>query len=175
MRSSRVSRPVRAASRAAIYVRAIEAASAVGLALAVCVIWLSQAFAGAARAEAQELKIDPNDRRQVLLGKKVYDSRCAACHGAKLEGQSDWRIRKPDGRLPAPPHDASGHTWHHSDEQLFLITKEGVSAIVPGYQSEMPAFRDLLNDSEIAAVLAYIKSTWPAEIRARQPGSVRRK
>jgi hypothetical protein len=27
--------------------------------------------------------------------------------------------RKPDGKLPAPPHDASGHTWHHADAQLF--------------------------------------------------------
>jgi mono/diheme cytochrome c family protein len=32
----------------------------------------------------------------------------------------------------------------------------------------MPAFKDVLNDHEIWALLAYIKSLWPAEIRARQ-------
>jgi mono/diheme cytochrome c family protein len=76
--------------------------------------------------------------------------------------------RKPDGRLPAPPHDASGHTWHHSDAQLFLITKKGLSAIAPGYESDMPAFGDKLSDAEITEVLEYIKSTWPERQRAYQ-------
>jgi mono/diheme cytochrome c family protein len=32
----------------------------------------------------------------------------------------------------------------------------------------MPGFHDALTVGEIAAILAYIKSTWPADIRARQ-------
>jgi mono/diheme cytochrome c family protein len=32
----------------------------------------------------------------------------------------------------------------------------------------MPAFEKRLTDDEIAASLAFIKSTWPADIRARQ-------
>jgi mono/diheme cytochrome c family protein len=117
---------------------------------------------------ASEIAIDPDDPAQVALGRRVYAAQCAACHGANLEGQPNWRERKPDGRLPAPPHDASGHTWHHSDAQLVKITKKGVSGIVPGYESDMPAFEDVLTDREIAAVLAFIKSTWPPEIRRRQ-------
>lgn len=62
---------------------------------------------------------------QAALGSTVYVQQCAACHGANLEGQPNWRKRKPDGRLPAPPHDATGHTWEHSDEVLFRVTKEG--------------------------------------------------
>ena len=27
--------------------------------------------------------------------------------------------------LPAPPHNETGHTWHHPDEMLFAITKYG--------------------------------------------------
>jgi mono/diheme cytochrome c family protein len=74
-----------------------------------------------------------------------------------------------NGRLPAPPHDASGHTWHHSDAVLFGITKHGLGPYAPaGYESDMPAFADVLSDDQIAAALAYIKSRWPAEIRARQ-------
>lgn len=112
--------------------------------------------------------IDPDDPAQVALGREIYAAHCASCHGANLEGQPDWRERRPDGRLPAPPHDASGHTWHHADQQLFELTKKGLSGIVPGYQSDMPAFEGVLTDEQIAAVLAFIKSTWPPDIRARQ-------
>jgi mono/diheme cytochrome c family protein len=116
---------------------------------------------------------DPASGAQVVLGEKVYAQHCAACHGARLEGQPDWRERLPSGRMPAPPHDASGHTWHHPDEVLFGITKRGLvpgEYAPPGYQSDMPAFGGALTDDEIWAVLAYLKSTWPAEIRRAQAG-----
>lgn len=74
----------------------------------------------------------------------------------------------PSGRLPAPPHDATGHTWHHSDKQLFDLTRNGVANTLPGYESDMPAFKGVISDDEIWAVLAYIKSTWPPDIRERQ-------
>jgi mono/diheme cytochrome c family protein len=113
--------------------------------------------------------IDPDDPAQVALGRLVYGTQCARCHGGRLEGQPNWRDRLPNGRLPAPPHDTSGHTWHHPDTQLFNITKHGLAPFVePGYESDMPAFAGILTDGEIAAVLAYIKSTWPADIRAHQ-------
>jgi mono/diheme cytochrome c family protein len=98
----------------------------------------------------------------------LYAAHCASCHGAQLEGQPNWQEAKPDGRLPAPPHDASGHTWHHSDRELFMITKSGMSAVVPGYESDMPAFEGMLTDEEIRAVLAFIRSTWPLQEREYQ-------
>jgi mono/diheme cytochrome c family protein len=111
---------------------------------------------------------DPTDPARVARGKQVYAEQCAACHGARLEGQPNWREKRPDGKLPAPPHDASGHTWHHPDQQLFDITKRGTAAIVgPGYQTDMREFGSILSDADIWAVLSYIKSTWPPEVRAR--------
>ena len=110
----------------------------------------------------------PNDASVVERGKVVYAEQCARCHGKNLEGQPDWRHPLPNGRLPAPPHDATGHTWHHSDKQLFDMTKLGPGAIVPGYESDMPGFQDKLSDADIWAVLSYIESTWPADIRAKQ-------
>ena len=106
----------------------------------------------------------------LALGQKIYAQHCAACHGAKLEGQGDWRKPLPNGRMPAPPHDESGHTWHHPDHVLFGITRIGlVAPYAPArYQSDMPAFADKLSDDEIWAVLAYIKSTWPERIRQQQ-------
>jgi mono/diheme cytochrome c family protein len=111
---------------------------------------------------------EPVTREQVALGQAIYATNCASCHGAKLEGQPDWRRRNAAGRMPAPPHDADGHTWHHADRALFTITKLGVGAIVPGYDSDMPAFEGILSDAEIAAVLAFIKSTWPERERGFQ-------
>ncbi len=112
---------------------------------------------------------DADDPEWLALGREIYATQCASCHGEALEGQPDWRERLPSGRLPAPPHDETGHTWHHPDEQLFLITKHGVAAFAPeGYESDMPGYAEALSDDEIRAVLDFIKSTWPAEIRERQ-------
>nr|WP_264185775.1 cytochrome c [Roseicella aerolata] len=110
--------------------------------------------------------IDPGDPVQVAVGRRIYGEQCARCHGANLEGQPDWQSRGPDGRLPAPPHDASGHTWHHADGVLFRITRDGTAVVVGGgYESDMPGFGSVLSDAEIRAVLAFIKSTWPERER----------
>ena len=110
-----------------------------------------------------------NSEKQVAMGQKLYLSYCASCHGAKLEGEANWMVRKESGRLPAPPHDASGHTWHHPDKHLFGIIKNGLTEYAPrGYETDMPAFKDILSDPEIWAVLAYIKSHWPDDLRQRQ-------
>lgn len=114
-------------------------------------------------------RANPTDAAQVALGKTLYAQHCASCHGANLEGQPEWRERKPDGKMPAPPHDATGHTWHHPDDALFGITKQGIAAYAPpGYETDMPAFGGVLTDQHIWAVLAYLKSTWPLETQTRQ-------
>jgi mono/diheme cytochrome c family protein len=102
----------------------------------------------------------------IAQGEVLYDRHCASCHGADLAGQPDWRTRRTDGKLPAPPHDAAGHTWHHSMEQLFRITRNGMKPpdAPPGYVSDMPAFAGVMSDAEIRAVLAYIESRWPEEV-----------
>ena len=105
---------------------------------------------------------------RLALGRQIYTANCASCHGSQLQGQPNWKEHLPNGLLPAPPHDASGHTWHHPDQQLFRITKLGVGAMVPNYKSSMLGFGDRLSDDEIWSVIAYIKSTWPADIQARQ-------
>lgn len=105
----------------------------------------------------------------VELGATVYAANCATCHGANLEGEPNWQSRDSDGRLRAPPHDATGHTWHHDGDLLFRLTKYGPADVIgdPNYASNMPAYQDVLSDDEIIAVLSYIKSTWPNHIRVR--------
>ena len=112
---------------------------------------------------------DPGDRELVALGEGVYRDNCAACHGADLEGEPGWRTRNADGTLKAPPHDETGHTWHHPDQMLFDYTKLGGQAVVgPDFKSAMPGFQGTLDDREVWAVLAFIKSRWPPPARERQ-------
>lgn len=105
-------------------------------------------------------------------GRAIYEANCASCHGANLEGQPDWQTANADGTYPAPPHDASGHTWHHGDIMLRDYIKRGGQAVLDdmgvAFTSGMPAFGDRLTDADIETVLAYIKSTWPDAIGAQQ-------
>lgn len=137
-----------------------------GVIVAVTFLWIT--FSTDTTAEVT--LADPANRDQVRRGEGIYAKYCSSCHGQNLEGQANWRVRGEDKKLPAPPMNGTGHTWHHADDLLFGMVKSGlVPPYAPeGYQSNMPAWGGILSDSEIWAVLAYVKSQWPAEIRKTQ-------
>jgi mono/diheme cytochrome c family protein len=118
---------------------------------------------------SSDFRLRPDDPTLLATGERIYATQCASCHGAQLEGQAEWRTRGADGLLPAPPHDASGHTWHHPDEMLFRITKYGVASLIgdPSYRTAMPVYEQVLSDEEIIAVLSWIKAQWPASVREK--------
>jgi len=69
-----------------------------------------------------------------------------------------WQRSEPDGTLRAPPHDNSGHTWHHRDQLLVdYVTLGGAETLqrlgVTGVKNGMPAFGDVLSEEETEAVL----------------------
>ncbi|MFN3983221.1 MAG: c-type cytochrome [Caldilinea sp.] len=101
----------------------------------------------------------------VAEGERLYARYCAICHGANLEGAPDWKVRLPDGSLPPPPQDSSGHTWHHADSLLLTIIRDGGD---PAENLRMPAFGEQLRDEEIEAILAFFKSRWGEEERKFQ-------
>lgn len=139
-------------------------AAVVVLVWASLIVWLIQ------REETSTVALlDPSNAALISLGEEVYRAECASCHGENLEGEPNWQTRGDDGLLPAPPHDETGHTWHHPDQILFNITKLGVAAAadLTDYESAMPAYGELLSDEEIIAVLSWIKAQWPEEIQAR--------
>jgi len=112
---------------------------------------------------------DADNDALTTLGAEVYANNCSSCHGRRLQGQALWQLRDQYEGHRAPPHDSSGHTWQHSDEDLFHMTKTGKFPAAPAaLVSFMPAFEHRLSDGEIIAVLAFIKSRWPIGIRASQ-------
>lgn len=110
------------------------------------------------------------DAHQIAQGRELYDQYCAVCHGANLEGETNWQEQNENGTFRSPPHDPSGHTWHHGDNALMAAVKLGGARIPAdvGGTSTMPPYEAVLTDEEIMSILDYIKSTWPEEIRAVQ-------
>jgi len=109
------------------------------------------------------------DAAQVALGGEVHQQHCAVCHGVNAEGAVNWATPGPEGFYLAPPHDDSGHTWHHPDRVLYHVIREGMNdPLRPGSPLRMPAFGDKLSDTEIRAVIEYFKSLWSAENRQWQ-------
>ncbi len=111
--------------------------------------------------------------RDILTGEKLYAEHCASCHGINLEGEPNWRTPNEDGILPAPPHNKTGHTWHHDNQLLFDYTRLGGEAAlaergISNFKSGMPGFMGVVSDEQIWNILAYIRSTWPSEIQEIQ-------
>jgi mono/diheme cytochrome c family protein len=107
---------------------------------------------------------------EIALGQELYAIHCASCHGAELEGEANWQLQNKDGTFRAPPHDASGHTWHHGDRLLLESIRLGGERLPDdiGGVSQMPAFEGVLDEGQMKAILTYIKSTWPEDIRQVQ-------
>jgi mono/diheme cytochrome c family protein len=104
------------------------------------------------------------------IGETVYVEQCAACHGVNLEGQFNWKERNADGTFRAPPHDETGHTWHHGDGYLLERIRTGTATMSPDMQaaSNMPAYQEILSEAEMQAVLAYIRNEWPTDTQRSQ-------
>ncbi|HEX5630709.1 MAG TPA: cytochrome c [Acidimicrobiia bacterium] len=106
------------------------------------------------------------DFDQVRQGAELYAAFCAECHRADLSGDPQWKTRAEDGGFRPPPHDASGHTWHHPDEELVEIVLHGYGFPVP--ESRMPQFFGTLTEDEVRSILGFIKASWGTEERMYQ-------
>ncbi|HVR32766.1 MAG TPA: cytochrome c [Acidimicrobiia bacterium] len=106
----------------------------------------------------------PIDWELAAAGESLYLQQCAACHGADLRGAPDWKTPNDDGSYPPPPHDSSGHSWHHSDATLTDLILNG-----SGFeQSRMPEFAGRLSGDDVRAILQYLKSEWGEQERTFQ-------
>ncbi len=122
--------------------------------------------AGIAAAADTTPRLDPAGLKS---SPAVYEQYCASCHGAKAQGAPNWQERDQHGELPAPPHDADGHTWRHSDAELYeMVSKGWRDPFNKTKRLTMPAFADTLSPAQIHAVISYLKTLWTPEQRQFQ-------
>ena len=102
-------------------------------------------------------------------GPALYQTFCAACHGEAGEGDPTWPKPNALGDIPAPPHNAKGHTWRYSDADLVMMTLNGHRD--PYNSSEfltMPAFKGILTEAQVVAIFDYLKTLWTDQQLAAQ-------
>jgi mono/diheme cytochrome c family protein len=104
------------------------------------------------------------DDLRITAGEVLYQQQCAVCHKADLSGEPGWMIPNDDGTLKPPPQDFTGHTWHHADQLLLEIVRDGTVSPI----AVMPTFGGILTDEEIVDILEFLKSRWGVEERAFQ-------
>lgn len=103
-----------------------------------------------------------HDPQKVALGAQVFQQHCASCHGDNGQGAPNWRQKDPDGFFPPPPLNGTGHEWHHSTADLRKIIRDGS----PPGTGKMPAWKGILSDAEIDAVIEWFQSQWPDQVYA---------
>ena len=82
----------------------------------------------------------------IFKGMELYAENCAGCHMGNLAGHEEWnKSLDEDGHRRAPPLNGTGHTWHHSPEYLFQVTKYGFKKTIPDYEGKMLG-NDTLSD-----------------------------
>ena len=85
--------------------------------------------------------------------KKLFDTKCASCHGKDLKGSAPMaKVFKVE---PAKLDLTGAETAAKSDEELNKITAKGMG--------KMPAYEKSLKPAEIAGLTAYIRSITPAK------------
>jgi mono/diheme cytochrome c family protein len=100
---------------------------------------------------------------QVLRGKEIYNQYCIGCHLVDAQGTTEWKKTLDDGSYPPPPLNGSAHAWHHSLDVLMSVIDSGGVPL----GGKMPAFGNVLTQSEKLSVIAYFQSFWNEEIYTR--------
>ncbi|WP_341988898.1 molybdopterin cofactor-binding domain-containing protein [Azorhizobium sp. AG788] len=111
-------------------------------------------FAGVAAADAQaqaaalEAKATASLRPLDSVGGRLYEGACAACHAA--EGPTLFGVR-PSLALNTNVHAAR-------PDNLIRVILEGIPSPAARDLGDMPAFRDSLDDGQVAALVRYIRA-----------------
>ena len=111
--------------------------------LPVCMLFLSFGWAGSVAAD------------DLARGEEIYLSNCASCHGATGQPDPESPLVKSLGVVPANFSDQLFNS-REPDSDWKIVVAHGGPAL--GFSEMMPAFDGALTESDIDAVVTYIKT-----------------
>ncbi len=93
---------------------------------------------------------------QVEQGNEIFLKNCARCHGEDASGKTnDWREARQGGQYDPPPINGSAKEWLPPLRRMRYALDHG--------GKNMPSFKNVLNEQEKEAAMAYVQSLWPDE------------
>ncbi len=101
----------------------------------------------ATRPEVPEVtNADPSNTQLVSAGERLYTTRCSGCHGALSDEISNQA---------APGLNGASQAAQRTNEELYEIIANG--------KGTMPAFGNRLSESEIWAIVSFMRSAWQGD------------
>ncbi|QRG08444.1 molybdopterin-dependent oxidoreductase [Xanthobacter dioxanivorans] len=110
----------------------------------------------AARAAEMETRAEASLRPLDSLGGKLYEGACAACHAK--EGPTLFGVR------PALALNTNVHATR--PDNLIRVILDGIPSPAARDLGDMPAFRDSLDDTQVAALARYIRARFAPDAPA---------
>ncbi|WP_018290940.1 cytochrome c [Verrucomicrobium sp. 3C] len=108
----------------------------------------------------------PAAANPIEVGQDVYQANCAACHQPSGQGMS--------GQFPP----VAGSDWVNGDPRMLAAIVLGglqgpVQVAGAEYNGMMPAWKTVLSDAKIAAVLTFLRQSWGNHGSAVEEGQVK--
>ncbi len=104
-------------------------------------------------ADAKQLKDPvPYAKTSIGLGKRLFLQNCTGCHGD--DGKAELAVVAEATDLTQP----KGYKDGTAEGELFRNIRDGAG-------SQMPPFKDTLNEQEIWNLVNFVRSLWPDAMR----------
>jgi mono/diheme cytochrome c family protein len=114
----------------------------------------AKAAPAAANSDAKKMK-NPvaSNAQSIEAGQKIYQTRCAPCHGGMGKGDG-----AAGGSLPVKPSDLTDAKWDHgsTDGEIFTSIRDGI-----GPKFVMKGSKDKVSDQDIWNIVNYLRSIGP--------------
>ena len=102
------------------------------------------------------------DTASIARGAELYAQHCALCHGPQAQGHPDWQAPSDGSFAAAPPLNGTGNDWKRSRRELIAVIMDGV--VRKDGVPVMPAWMQRLSERDIADIIAWFQSQWPAPV-----------
>jgi mono/diheme cytochrome c family protein len=118
------------------------------------------AAAGSASAFAQQGNAVrnpvPPDQASIAVGRKLFTSNCASCHGESGKGDG-----KSAAALDPKPSDLTDATWKHgqSDGEIYTLIRTGAK------QTSMRGYAGRMTAQEIWSLVNFLRTLGPSSNR----------